>query len=71
MLLVTVSSSQIVFSVNFPRCSHLKDVNGKVLFCTLVGGELSAGVLKLCIDLLAGYNPFALAVLKFISVINC
>lgn len=46
-------------------------MNGKVLFCTFVGGELSAGVLKLCIDLLAGYNPFALAVLKFISVINC
>lgn len=46
-------------------------VNGKVLFCTFVGGELSAGVLKLNIDLLAGHNPFALAVLKFISVINC
>lgn len=51
--------------------SFFRDVNGKVLLCAFVGGELSAGVLKLHTDLLEGYNPFALAVLKFRSVINC
>lgn len=67
----TVDNEKCFFSVNFPPSSHSKDLNGKVLFRTFVGGELSAGVLKLYIDLLAAYNPFALALLKFRSVINC